>query len=309
MSFANSVPLDIGTGRRSGIQVEGYVPGPSEQMQVSSAEVAPGFFDTLRIPVLEGRDFTERDDQDSAPVAIVNQTFAQRYFGGHNPVGRRILVEGAWSTVAGLVKDSKYYRLTEPPTPYIFLPYRQHHGGEFWTAFFIRTVGPPRGSIGAVRREATAIEPNAGIAEVVEFEEMVAGSLYAQKVAAALLSVLGAVSLLLAALGMYSLLAYAVSQRRHEFGIRLALGAKPSDVVFLVLRRGMVLTAAGIAVGGLLAIAAARVAAGLLVGVSPGDPAAIAGSALFLGAIALTASYLPARRATKVDPVVALREA
>jgi ABC-type antimicrobial peptide transport system permease subunit len=169
-------------------------------------------------------------------------------------------------------------------------------------------VGPPRASIAAIRREAAAVDPNAGVAEVVEFQETIAGSLYAQKVAAALLSVLGTVSLLLAALGMYSVLAYAVSQREHEFGIRLALGAKPSDVVGLVLRRGMALTVAGIAVGAVLAIAVTWMAAGLLVGVSPGDPVAIAGSALFLGAIALLASYLPARRATKVNPMVTLRD-
>jgi predicted permease len=307
VSFGNTVPLAIGTDQFSGIQVEGYVPGPSEEMRVSSAVVAPGYFETLRIPVLEGRDFTERDDGKSARVLIVNQTFAQRYFRGDNPVGRRILLDGTWSTVTGLVKDSKYHRLTEPPTPHIYGAYLQWHGGEFWTAFFIRTVGPARGSFAAVRREAAAVDPNAGVADVVEFEEMVAGSLLAQKVAATLLSVLGAVSLLLAALGMYSVLAYAVSQREHEFGIRLALGAEPSDVVVLVLRRGMTLTLAGIAVGVLLAIAAMRMTAGLLVGVSPGDPVAIAGSALFLGAIALLASYLPARRGRKVDPVVALR--
>ncbi len=138
--------------------------------------------------------------------------------------------------------------------------------------------------------------------------EIVAGSLYAQQVAAALLSVLGAVSLLLAALGLYSVLAYTVSQREHEFGIRLALGAETSDVVGLVLRTGMTLTMAGILVGAVLAIAVMKMAAGLLVGVSPGDPVAIAGSALFLSAIALLASYLPARRATRVDPMVTLRE-
>ncbi len=308
VSFGNTVPLDIGTGPRSDFQVEGYTPRPNEQMSVSSATVAPGFFDTLRIPLLEGRDFTERDDRESAPVLIVNRTFAERYLRGTSPVGRRVLLDGAWSNVAGLVQDSKYHRLTEPPTPHIYLPYRQHHGGEFWTAFFIRTVGPARASFAAVRREAAAIDPNAGVAEVMEFEERVAGSLYAQKVAAALLSVLGAVSLLLAALGMYSVLAYAVGEREHEFGIRLALGAEPSDVLALVLRRGMALTAAGLVVGTVLAIVAMRMSAGLLVGVTPGDPLAIAGSALFLGAIALLASYLPARRATKVDPVIMLRQ-
>jgi predicted permease len=308
VSFGNSVPLSMGSGQRSNIQVEGYAAGPNEVMTVSSATIAPGYFDTLRIPLLEGRDFTERDDRGSGPVAIVNRTFAQRYFGSGGVVGRRVLVDGAWSTVAGLVQDSKYYRLTEPPIAYIYLPYLQRHGGEFWTAFFIRTVGPARGSFGAVRHEASAINPNAGVAEVVEFEEMVAGSLYAQKVAAELLTVLGGVSLLLAALGMYSVLAYTVSQRQHEFGIRMALGAEPADVVGLVLRRGVALTAAGIVVGGVLATAAMRMAAGLLVGVSPGDPVAIGGSALFLGAVALTASYLPARRVTKVDPMVMLRE-
>jgi hypothetical protein len=258
--------------------------------------------------VLEGRDFTERDDRDSAPVVMVNQTFAQRYFGGGNPVGRRIRVDGVWSTVTGMVKDSKYHRLTEPPTPYLYMSYRQRHGGEFWIAFFIRTVGPAHGFIGWVGREAAELDPDAGVAQVVDFEEMVAGSLYAQRLAAALLSVLGGVSLLLAALGLYSVLAYTVSQREHEFGIRLALGAETSDVVRLVLRLGMTLTVAGSLVGTVLAVAVMRMASGLLVEVSPSDPVAIAGSALFLGAVALVASYLPARRATKVDPIVALRE-
>ncbi len=309
VSFANSVPLAIGTGQRSAIQVDGYVPGPNEQMQVSSAIVAPGFFDALRIPLLEGRDFTERDDLDTASVVVVNATFARRYCKGQSPVGRRMLVDGAWSTVAGMVKDSKYYTLTEPPAPYIYMPYRQRHGGEFWTAFFIRTAGPPRRSAASIRREAAAIDPNAGVADVVEFNEMVAASLYAHKVAATLLGVLGSVSLLLAAIGMYSVLVYAVSQRQHEFGIRLALGATPANVVALVVRSGMLLTAAGIVVGIALAMAAMRLAGGLLVGVSPGDPLAITVSAIFLALIALLASYLPARRATQVDPMVTLRDA
>jgi len=309
VSFANAFPLALGSGPRDDIEVEGYVPGVSEEMSVSSATVAPGFFEVLRIPLLEGRDFTERDDANAALVAIVNQSFAQRYFKGANPVGRRVRVSGTWSTVVGLVRDSKIHRLTEPPTPNIYMAYRQWHGGEFWTAFLIRTAGPARGSIGAVRREAAAIEPNTGTTAVVEFEEMTATSLYAQKVAAALLGVLGSVSVLLAALGMYSVLAYAVTQRQHEFGIRLALGATAGDVVLLVLRRGVALTVAGVAVGAVLATAAMGTAAGLLVGVSPSDPAAIAGSAVFLAAIAVLASYLPARRATKVDPVVSLRDA
>ena len=260
--------------------------------------------------MLEGRDFTERDDRDTAPVVIVNQTFAQRYFGGGSPVGRRIQVDGEWSTVVGLVKDSKYHRVTEPPTPYIYMPYRQRHGGEFWTAFFIRTAGPARGSIAAIRREAVAIDPNAGVAEVVEFEETVAGSLYRAEGGGGAAERAGHGRAAAGGAGHVQRAGVrGDASAQHEFGIRLALGAEPSDVVRLVLRRGMALTAAGIVVGAVLAIAAMRMASGLLVGVSPGDPVAIAGSAVFLGAIALLASYLPARRATKVDPMETLRDA
>jgi len=308
VSYSQAVPLDIGTGPRWDVQPEGYVAAPGEQMEVSEATVAPHFFETLRIPLVDGRDFTERDDPGAAPVLIVNQTFAQRYFGGRNPVGRRVRVGSAWSTVVGLAKDSKYHRLTEPPTPHIYLPARQRSGGEFWMAFFIRTAGPAQAVTAAVRHEAAAIDPNAGVAEVQPYEEMIGASLFAQRVAATLLAVLGAVSLLLAALGLYSVLAYTVSQREHEFGIRMALGAAPSNVVGLVLRRGMALTLGGVAAGAALAVAVTRMMAGVLVGVRPGDPAIIAGSAVFLGAVAMAASYLPARRATKVAPMEALRQ-
>ena len=308
VSFGNRVPLELGMDELADLQIEGYVPAPDELIRVSTATIAPRYFETLRIPLLEGRDFTERDDRGSARVAIVNQSFAQRYYKGASPVGRRIRGDGDWVTVVGLVKDSKYHRLTEPPTPHFYLPYRQFHGGEFWTGFFIRTVGPAPGFIPTVRREATAIDPNAGVVEAVEFEETIAGSLIAQKVAAALLGVLGAVSLLLAALGLYSVLAYAVRQREHEFGIRLALGASSADVMGLVLRRGLGLTVAGIVVGAVLSIAAMRLASGLLVGVTPGDPLTTAGAAAFLGVIALLACCVPARRATKVDPMVTLRD-
>jgi predicted permease len=308
VSFADAVPLEIGTGPFEDVGVEGYVPAPGEAMSVSSAIVAPGFFDTLRIPVLQGRDFRESDDTDSAPVVIVNQAFARRYFGGGNPVGRRVRVGGGWSTVTGEVKDSKYHVLTEPSTPYIYTPYRQRHGGQFWIAFFIRTTGPSRAFTPAILQAASAVDPNASGAEVVQFEDVIGGALYPQKVAAALLGVLGAVSVFLAALGLYSVLAYAVSRREHEMGIRLALGAEPSHVVWLVLRRGLGLTVAGVAVGVVLSLEATRMASGFLVGVSPDDPVTFAGAALFLGAIALLASYVPARRATKVDPMVALRQ-
>jgi predicted permease len=307
-SFSDFAPLELGAFEASPIEVEGYTPALNEQMRVTGAMIAPRYFDALRIPLIEGRDFTELDDHEHTPVVIVNQSFAQRYYKGENPVGRRVRGDGGWATIIGEVRDSKYRRLTEPATPHVYTPYRQSHGDQFWMAFFIRTAGHSESFIPAIQREAAAIDPNAGVTAVMPFGEEIAGAVYAQKVAAALLGIIGAVSLFLAALGMYSVLAYAVSQREHEFGIRLALGAKPSHVVRLVLRRGLALTAAGTVLGAVLSIFVVQATAGLWVGISPDDPAPIAGAALFLGAIAVLASYLPARRATKVDPMVALRE-
>jgi len=308
VSFSETVPLELAEGETTGIEVEGYVPRPGEVMSVASATVAPQYFDTLRIPILRGRDFTEQDDRKNAPVVAVNQSFAQRYFGGGDPVGRQLRVGGASATVIAEVGDSKYHTVTDAPTPYLYRPYRQAHGDEFWTAFFIRTTRNDPGVAAAIRREAAKIEPSAGVTDVVSFEEMIAGWLYTQRVAAALLSVLGSVAVLLAALGMYSVLAYAVAQRQVEFGVRMALGADPSHVLGLVLRRGLALSAAGIVVGTVLAVVLMRMVAGLLVGVTPGDPFTIAAAALFLALIAVAASYLPANRATKVDPMVTLRE-
>jgi predicted permease len=308
VSFSNDAPLELGSFSVSDITVEGYTPALNEQMKTAGATVSPHYFDTLRIPLIEGRDFTELDDPDHAPVVIVNHAFAQRYFKGANPVGHKVSAGGPWITIVGEVADSKYRRLMEPLTPYVFTPFRQTRGEEFWMAFFIRTAGPSNSFIPAIQREATSLDANAGVSEIVPFQDEIAGAVYAQKVAAALLGVLGAVSLLLAALGLYSVLAFSVSQRQHEFGIRLALGAKPSAVVALVLRRGLALTAAGIVVGIFISAFVTHATADLWVGVTPDDPVAIAGSALFLTLVALLASYLPARRATKVDPMVALRE-
>jgi len=309
VSFSDDVPLELGTRGTTEIDVEGYTPGPNEQMRIAGSIVAPRFFDALRMPLLEGRDFTELDDRDHAQVAIVNQSFVQRYFRGENPVGRRVrAVGGSWITIVAEVKDSKYRQLTEPATPHVYTPYRQTNGDQFWIAFFIRTAGYSPSFIPAIQREAAVLNPNAGATPLVAFGEEIGGAVYAQKVAAALLGVLGAISLFLAALGMYSVLAYTVTQREHEFGIRLALGAKPSHVVRLVLRRGLILTAVGVLAGAVLSVFAAQATAGLWVGVAPDDPAPIAGAALFLTVIALLASYLPARRATRVDPIVTLRE-
>ena len=310
VGYSLDIPLAFGNSSSSELQIAGYTPRRKEDTRAGSATVSPGYFDALGIPLLNGRDFTAQDTPETASVAIVNQTFARRFFPGGDPVGGRIRkdVNGPWITIVGMVKDSKYRSVTEAPHPHFYVPFRQSHGGEFWTAFFIRTVGPARDQIGAVRREASLVEPSAAAFPVIPFEEHVSASLFPQRVAAALLSVLGCIALLLAALGLYSVLAFAVGQREHEFGIRMALGAQPRDVLGTVVRQGLLLALAGIAAGAILTIVAARLMGGLLVNLSASDPLILGSVSLFLVVVALLASYLPARQATKVDPLTSLRQ-
>jgi len=308
VGYSLDIPLSFGYRSPAELQIQGYTPRRKEDTRANYAIVSPGYIEALGIPLLSGRDFTEQDRPETSPVGIVNETLARRFFAGRDPVGGKIRGDGPWVTIVGMVADSKYRSLMEAPTPYVYVPFRQSHGGEFWTAFFIRTVGPARDLIGTVRREASLVEPSAAAFEPIPFEEHVSASLFPQRVAATLLTILGGVALLLAALGLYSVLAFAVSKRQHEFGIRMALGAKPRDVLRMVLGQGLVLTVAGVAVGTVLALVAARLISGFLVNLSASDPVIFGGVALFLGLVAVVASYLPARHATKVDPATSLRE-
>ena len=308
VGYGDDIPLALGDSRGAELQVEGYAPRPGEQVRAGNEIVSPGYFDALRIPLLAGRDFTERDTRQTAQVAIVNQTFARRYFAGGDPVGHRIGDPGHWIAIVGMVKDSKYRFVTEAPVPYVYVPFRQWQGDQFWTAFFIRTVGPARDRIATVRREAMLLEPTAGAFTVMPFEDHVSAALFPQRIPAALLSVLGVMALLLATVGLYGVLAFAVGQREHEFGIRIALGARSRNVLGLVLRQGMWMTLAGLVAGAVLALASARLVGGMLVGLSGRDPLILGGAAAFLAAVALAACYLPARHATKVDPISSLRQ-
>jgi predicted permease len=306
VSFADRIPLGFGLGPGSELQIEGYVPGQSEDMKVPRDLIAPGYFRVLRIPLREGRDFTERDGRDAEPVLIVNESFARRFLAGRNPVGHKVRVWGKWATVVGLARDSKYYSLAETPRPYFFAPFEQRETNR-QVDFYVRTAGNPGDALRTLRREAAAIDPEAGAFDAMPLSEFIEAPLFPQRMAASLLSVLGALSLLLAAVGLYGVMAYAVSQRVNEIGIRMALGAQPRDVLGMVVRQGLIMTAAGLAIGIAAALAAARLVAGMLVNVSASDPLIFAAAALFLGLVALAASYLPACRATKVDAMTALR--
>jgi hypothetical protein len=299
------VPLSIFGPVSDRIQV----PGREGEgvISLTSFAVAPGYFRAMRIPLLEGRDFTERDDLRVERVIIVNHAFARRYFDGRSPVGRKVRVSGDWCTVIGMAADSKYRTPAEGPTPVVYGPFGQMFWSGYNNFFFMRTADPDRAAE-AFRREAAALDPNKGLYDLSVLTNYTQAGLFGERVAASLLSALAALALALAAVGLYSVMAYSVSERTREIGVRVALGAEPRQVLALVLRKGLALTAAGLAAGAAAAIAGARVLSSSLDSpVGAGEPAVFAAAALLLISIALLASYIPARRATKVDPLAALR--
>jgi len=276
-------------------------------MKILRNVVAPGYFSLLRIPIVEGRDFTGHDDEKSPPVMIVSETFARHFFGGRFPLGQHVRGWDRWFTVVGVAKDSKYEALDEPVKPYFYVPFRQTLREDMGIRLYVRTAGDPLQAVEPVRRAVRSLDPEAGAPDSVPMTENVNTALFIQRVAALMLSVLGAVALLLAALGLYGVMAYAVAERRHEIGIRIALGARPGDVVAMVVKQGMALTLIGLAAGTVAAVAVTRLAAAALVQVSATDPLVFAGALLFLAAVAALASYLPARLAAGIDPNQTLR--
>jgi ABC-type antimicrobial peptide transport system permease subunit len=286
--------------------VEGYAPAPNEQMMIHRATVPPGYFNLLGIRMLEGRDVTERDAAGAPRVIVVNETFAKRFFNGRNAIGRKVWYAGLPATVVGLVKDSKYHTPIEGPTPFFYIPFRQWFAPGLNFSVFIKATGDPLRMTSVLQREALALNQDAVFTTRL-LSEATTSSLFAQRVAASLLGVVGGISLLLAAIGLYSVMSYAVSQRTQEMGIRMALGARPGDVIGLVLLQGLRLIVPGLLAGSVIALAAARIVGGMLVNVSASDPLTFASAAAFLGLVAALATYLPALRATRVDPMVALR--
>jgi len=307
VAYSDVEPLGFLSGWWESLEVQGYVPNSGENMKIFRSVVSPGYFKLMRIPLLEGRDFTEQDDDKRTPVMIVNQTFVNRFFGGRDPIGRKVRGWGEWFTIIGEVKDSKYNNLTETHLSFFYVPFRQVYRADMGLTFYTRTTINPSEAIATMRREVRAIDPNVTTIDALPLAEHIVDTLYADKVAASLLSVLGGLALLLAAVGLYSVMAYSVSQRTHEIGIRMALGAERVHVLRLVVGQGLVLTLVGIAAGLVAALALGRLMASFLYGTTATDPKTfIAVSALLTG-VALLASCIPARRATKVDPMVALR--
>jgi predicted permease len=319
-AYSDGVPLGFEPSWWEDLQVEGYTPGPGENMKIFRNVVSPDYLSVMRIPLVEGRNFTEHDDENSQPVMIINEAFARKFFAGRDPIGRRIHGWGTWFRVVGVAKDSKYHYLSESTLPYTYYPFRQVYREDMNLAFYVRTRGNPAQALPMLQAKVHELDPNVSVFDASPLREFIGASLYPQKVAASLLTAMGGLAVLLAAIGLYSVMAYAVAQRTQEIGVRMALGARREDVIAMVVRQGLALASVGLVAGALLSLAAARSIAGLsftdsamgggakLIGKSSAiDPVIYLCAAAFLFAVAAAAAYLPAWRASRIDPMQALR--
>jgi predicted permease len=278
------------------------------KIQVDYNVVSPDYFPMIGLPVLGGRGFTDQDREGAPAVAVINELMARRFWPGRNPLGRRFRLtgrEGGEVEVVGLVRDGKFRNFRDTHRPCFYLPLAQ--AGRRQMNLEVRAAGDLAALVAAIRSEVRAIDPAIPLADVLTLETIRERSLSQERLIASLLAGCGGVALLLAAIGIYGVMAFAVAQRTREIGIRMALGARAGDVAAAVLRRCALLALAGLAIGLAAAAALSRLVASLLYGVSPRDPAVLAGSSLALVLTALLAGYLPARRASRIDPATALR--
>jgi predicted permease len=298
----------LGGGIAGTIYREGEQADPNNRgTLVNLDDVTPGHFETLRIPLLRGRDFTEFDRETTTPVVIVNEAMAKLVWPGEEALGKRFsfVIEPKMYEVVGVVGTSVVGQIGEDPQPVAYFPMRQQYAP--FATLIVRTTGNPEPLLGAVRTQVQQLDKNLAFTNGQTVQQILGQGLWPARMGAALLGLFGALALILASIGIYGVLAYSVAQRTSEIGLRMALGAQPHQVLRLVLRQGMLLALIGAAVGILVALPVARLASGLLYGVSATDPITYAAITLLLMGVALLACYLPARRATRIDPLVALR--
>jgi predicted permease len=287
------------------VTIDGYAPGRNEDMRLNYETVGPNYFQTMRIPLVEGRDFDGRDHERAQPVVVINETMARRYWPKGNALGQRLKLTGDWLKVVGIARDVKNRSLSEAPQPFLYLPLLQDYRSNM--ILVARSSMNPDHAFPGVQAAVSSLDTGMPMFDVKTFKEHIGVSLYLQRMAATLLTIFGLLALSLASLGLYGVMAYSVSQRTNELGIRISVGAKRQDVLKLILGQTFILAAIGIAGGLATAIAVTRFAANLLYGISPADPPTFTLIAVLLLFLLLVAGYFPARRATRIDPMVALR--
>ncbi|HEY2896807.1 MAG TPA: ABC transporter permease [Gemmatimonadaceae bacterium] len=305
VAIARSLPFSTRPYDSGPIAVDGFVPNADEQPTARYNSVSPGYFATLGIDLRSGRDFTTGDDESSEPVAIVSETMVDEFWRGESPIGKRLQAGGRWRRIVGVANNVKFESLLDAPRALFYLPLRQNFSTQ--GAIFIRTRQTPDALRRSLAREIRALDPRVAPYEVLTLREQVRRATSAQRIAVTLLGMFGALAMLLAGIGLYGTMAYAVSQRTRELGLRTALGAAPSVLLRLIISQGLRLTAMGIIVGGVAAFASTRLIAYMLYRVSPRDPRAFISALVVMVLAALLACVAPAWRAARTDPVTALR--
>lgn len=303
-ALASWVPLGF-TGSIISVDAEGYVPRPHESMDMDFNCVSPNYLRTMQIPLLAGREFALGDTDKGQLVAVVNQEFVRRYWPGADPLGKRLHTDGKWFTVVGVARNSDTGHLNQKPKPLVYLPLFQVYDSH--VAIHARVVGDPLAYAPAVENTVHELDADLPLFDLMTLDSRIELNTTDDRIGGAFVGAFGILALVLAAVGVYGVLAYTTRQRTHELGIRIALGAEPRDVFGLVLRQGAVLAVLGIVIGLAASFALTRALSSLLFGVSATDPLTFTAVAILLLFVVLLACYIPARRAMRTDPLVALR--
>ena len=310
-SLVSDVPYSNGGGLPThDFSIQGRPPAQrGERVEAIVETITPNYFGTLNIALRQGRLLTEADGAEATPVAVISASLARRFFPGENPLGKQIKAGKAdsdqWMTVVGVVSDVHYMWIVKEEFPTIYRSFRQ--APPYYTTIMLRTPGDPLQFVSAVRSQIAGVDPNLPLYNIKPMDRLITESITGIAYVAAMMAVLGVIALVLASVGVFGVMSYSVSERAHEIGIRLSLGAQTTDILRMVLRSGMTLTVLGLAIGLPVAFALARALAALLFGVEATDPWSFIGLPLLLAGVAALACYLPARRAAHLDPLKALR--
>ena len=309
-SISTNLPLVGGETNNFNLEIRPTPPGESETVAEFMA-VSPEYFRTLGVPLLKGRYLSEQDTADAQPVMVISQAMARRYFPTEDPIGMRLKTGGCrecdWTTIVGVVGDVKNEGLSAEDDSAMYCPFVQEPSNIRMMTLIVRAEVDPTNMVPAIRREVNSIDPDLALADIKTMDRLVSASLGPSRYRVVLLGIFATAALLLAAIGIYGVSAYAVSQRTHEIGIRIALGAQKRDILRLVVGQGMILSLIGVALGVAASVALTRSLSSLLYGVSSTDPVTFVAVVLLLIGVALLACYVPARRATNIDPMIALR--